>query len=949
MQKKRIVILFLILLMVFSGFVCKAETVSYAPYKGYEYNDADESQLAPVGYIPEKQLFDDGISTDVSLNGVIAVSSALDSDGAQWYFLLDTQNNRVIRLNSEFELYSVYDSFIDSQGNKLSLKGAVSLSYNFSKNRFLIVYDSYAMVADASGRVRFTVNCCNGNALFKGDEIFVLDSTYSYKTYRYDGEASGSGMLSADASTIAYDSMSDSVFVLSGDKVINLGMNTETQLPFATSSGMLFVSNGGDSFYIVDKITGRVGIASNFEDGRIAGTISVEGAWGFDSVKQRLFSVNNGMIVLYNGELKELSRVSELKVSLNEPSDMIENGNSVFILDAGNSRIVEVDCKFSAVIRIYASVTDDNGELLNFKNAKGMNIAANGDFLIADTENYRMIRCSQSGSVQHIITKPESLSDDETPFRVSGVLEDRNGKIYILTDSINMGAFVFDTDYNFDNYYGSNTVIKTGVVIMNYIKRKFMTRAQIENSSISTPVSIRSFDIDDEGFIYTVSATDQTSFTTAEIRKLNYDGKSILETREISGGFGDLEWDRQDTTLNTSFCDISVDSDGFINLIDQSRGKIFQYSPEGQLVTVYGGLGDQLGLFTDPISLLNINDSIFVLDKADGTVTKFNPTEYSFKLRAAMKLLDDADGAKALEVWKGVLQMNTNSLYPYYGIGIAYQTLGNYREAMYNFEIAGAKTEYSKAFKLYRKEFIQENIWWMLLIAFAVIALIVIAKRAVKKKLVAQHGETYSFMESKAGLPFYVLLHPIDGFEQLKYRSLHSYKYSVGAVIAWFLVSVLSFFATGFTFNENRAIDYNLLMTLCTTVILFIFFVLSNWCIASFLDGKGKMKDIIVVTAYALLPMLASMLINVALSNVLCLEEQAFIGIVSALGYVWSGIILLMGMYAIHSYSFSRTIISIALTIIVVLVITLLIALFFTMMQQVYSFIQSLIYELKIR
>ena len=138
-------------------------------------------------------------------------------------------------------------------------------------------------------------------------------------------------------------------------------------------------------------------------------------------------------------------------------------------------------------------------------------------------------------------------------------------------------------------------------------------------------------------------------------------------------------------------------------------------------------------------------------------------------------------------------------------------------------------------------------------------------------------------------------------------------------------------------------------MTLCTTVILFIFFVFANWCIASFLDGKGKMKDIIVVTAYALLPMLASIVLKVFLSNVLCIEEEAFIGIIVAIGYVWSGIILVLGMYAIHSYSFSKTVISVVLTAVVVLIITLLIALFFTMMQQVVSFVQSIIYEFRIR
>lgn len=948
MRKKSIISLALVLLMICSGFICSAETVSYAPYKGYEYNDADESQLAPVGYLPEKLLFENGIVSDVSLSGIKSVSTAIDTAGTQWYFMLDAAKNRIIRLNAQFELYAVYDYFCDAAGNKLNISNAVNIGYSFSKSRYLIAYTDNVIVTDASGKFSFSVPCRNAKAVLRNEDIFVSDSDNGYKTYSYDGQLQSTGNFAAPVSAIAYDSMSDSVFAVSGNKVINQNMGSEYIMPFSTANALIFPNNGGDTIYVFDRTSGNVCCVSSLEDGKALGTLP-NGAFGFDALNQRPISISGGTLKIYDNELKKTSEIKELRIVLDNPSDMVLNGNSVYILDAGNSRIIELDKTFSTVKRIYSSITDENGNILDFTKAKGMNIAANGDFLIADTENYRMIRSTKDGKVRHIITKPDVLSDDDTPFRVSNVLEDRNGKLYVLTDSINMGAFVFDTDYSFDNYYGSNTVIKTGAVIMNYIKRKFMTRAQIENSTISTPVSIRGFDIDKDGFIYTVSATDQSSFETAEIRKLNYEGKNILETREISDGFGDLEWDRQKNYSNTSFCDILVDDDGFMNLIDQSRGKIFQYSPEGQLVTVYGGLGTQLGLFKEPISLLNIDGDIYVLDKASGNITKFRQTEYSAKLRAALKMLDDADGSKALEAWESILKMNTNSLYPYYGIGIAQQTLGNYKEAMRNFKLCGAKTEYSKAFKLYRKEYIQKNIWWMCLAAVAVIAVIVLANRAFKKKLLAEHGETYSFMESKAGLPFYVLFHPIDGFEQLKYRSLHSWKYSVGAVVAWFLVSVLSFFCTGFAFNANRAIDYNLIMTLCTTVILFIFFVFANWCIASFLDGKGKMKDIIVVTAYALLPMLASIVLKVFLSNVLCIEEEAFIGIIVAIGYVWSGIILVLGMYAIHSYSFSKTVISVVLTAVVVLIITLLIALFFTMMQQVVSFVQSIIYEFRIR
>ena len=107
MRKKSIISLALVLLMICSGFICSAETVSYAPYKGYEYNDADESQLAPVGYLPEKLLFENGIVSDVSLSGIKSVSTAIDTAGTQWYFMLDAAKNRIIMLNLNCTPYTI--------------------------------------------------------------------------------------------------------------------------------------------------------------------------------------------------------------------------------------------------------------------------------------------------------------------------------------------------------------------------------------------------------------------------------------------------------------------------------------------------------------------------------------------------------------------------------------------------------------------------------------------------------------------------------------------------------------------------------------------------------------------------------------------------------------------------------------------------------------------------
>ena len=72
-----------------------------------------------------------------------------------------------------------------------------------------------------------------------------------------------------------------------------------------------------------------------------------------------------------------------------------------------------------------------------------MTIDDKGNFYIADTENYRVIISDGNGIVKGIITRPDAqLADTEAPFRATKVLLDRKGLIYVICDSINLGAFV---------------------------------------------------------------------------------------------------------------------------------------------------------------------------------------------------------------------------------------------------------------------------------------------------------------------------------------------------------------------------------------------------------------------------------------------------------------------------------------------------------------------------
>ena len=74
------------------------------------------------------------------------------------------------------------------------------------------------------------------------------------------------------------------------------------------------------------------------------------------------------------------------------------------------------------------------------------------------------------------------------------------------------------------------------------------------------------------------------------------------------------------------------------------------------------------------------------------------------------------------EIWEKVLKYNANYPLAFRGIGRTLLRQDQYEKAMDYFRMAHDRDNYGRAFKLYRKEWIEKNIWWV----FAVLALLLI-------------------------------------------------------------------------------------------------------------------------------------------------------------------------------------------------------------------------------
>ena len=132
-------------------------------------------------------------------------------------------------------------------------------------------------------------------------------------------------------------------------------------------------------------------------------------------------------------------------------------------------------------------------------------------------------------------------------------------------------------------------------------------------------------------------------------------------------------------------------------------------------------------------------------------------------------------------------------------------------------------------------------------------------------------------------------------------------------------------------------------------MVIYALFVISNLAIASFLDGKGNLKQIAALTSYSLIPLLTAMLINIGLSNILALDEEIFMSIILVIGVLWSTVLIIVGSVEVHEYSFGKTLLSLLLTVIAMLIFIVLGVLLFSLVKELISFVKSVVYEISLR
>ena len=87
----------------------------------------------------------------------------------------------------------------------------------------------------------------------------------------------------------------------------------------------------------------------------------------------------------------------------------------------------------------------------------------------------------------------------------------------------------------------------------------------------------------------------------------------------------------------------------------------------------------------------------------------------------------------------------------------------------------------------------------------------------------------------------------------------------------------------------------------------------------------------------------------ILLTNFANAEVQAFLTALLVIGLLWSGFILIVGMYYIHQFTFGSLLLNLLLTLISIAIILFLLLLGYSLIQQIITFVVTLYNEIVFR
>ena len=672
------------------------------------------------------------------------------------------------------------------------------------------------------------------------------------------------------------------------------------------------------------------------------------------------------------------SSIMGLSTTLSNVNDMVVDDNkNIYLADTGNNRIVVLDPFFK--VKFTISSFNNNGISDSLKEPKGV-FPTKERIYVCDTGNSRVVVFDLEGNFLYVIAAPESnlfaSTDLYTPIALVVSATQNGDKLFIVSETTTQGIIVMKETGEFESFIGAQ---KVEISLWTWLWRKFQTDDQRSTSSdiISDPyVNIA---ISDDDMLYAISGVDTGNIENvitskdksgdyAPVKLLNQKGDEIMRRNGFWPPVGEIDYkevvadDSYEITGNldeakenglglpSTLVDVASGPQKTWTTVDQTRSRIYTYDYDGNLLFAFGDKGSQVGNM-QRITAVDYQDdeTMLVFDGDTNSITVFKITDYGKILMQALEHQNDYKYDLAVNDWREILKRNTNFDAAYIGIGTALARQGKYEEAIEYYKSAYDTDNYSTAYTIVRKNFIEK--WIFLILIVAVVFIIALSKffsyAGKVNKAAATAGGQRTFKEELL-FGTHLIFHPFDGFWDLKFEK----RGSVRASIVYIALTVFAFFfqslAQGYLFNTRG--EYSTIFDQLVGVLLpLMLFVVANWCVTTLFDGEGSLKDIFKAVSYSLVPVPFIIVITTIASNWVTANEKDIVTLISTISFIWMGMLIVFGVMTTHKYSLGKNIITLVATIIGMVFIMFIGVLFSTLLGKVIGFISNIIVEINYR
>ena len=648
---------------------------------------------------------------------------------------------------------------------------------------------------------------------------------------------------------------------------------------------------------------------------------------------------------------------------LDSPKDIfVDDLNEVYIANTGKNQVIVLDENYNLRL-VIGSFINNFGVPDALNSPSGIFVNSN-EIFVADTENSRIVVFDKLGNFVDIVPEPASeVLPENSVYKPIALSVDKAGRIYVVSSTTNYGVISINRDGSFNGFIGPQKVTYN---LWQYFLRLFKTKEQLAQSEKTVSTEFNNICIDPDGFIYvTTNSISEASVASAimgrsksgdyaPVKKLNPNGSDVMSRNGFWPPSGEIDYANMTTAeISTSgpssVLDVALGPNSTWSIIDNKRSRVFTYDSNGNLLFAFGDKGDQLGNISNLVAIDYQQTNMLLLDRNTSSFTVYKRTSYGDLLAQALQNTEDKQYEKAVDYYIGILQRNNNYDTAYVGIAQSMYRDGEYVQAMKYYKYAYDTENYSEAYQAYRKNWMEDHLWVIaLVIVVLIFALSKFFKFAAKRnKVPAKEGAKSKFW-NEVLYGFHIILHPFDGFWDLK----HEKRGSVRGAVFWLAITALTFVyqtaGSGYLVNPyGTSMSYFLsAMSIITPVILW---VLANWCLTTLFEGEGSLKDVFIATCYSLVPLPMLIIPTVMLSNVMTLSELDINTMITSLAFVWLGILVFFGMMVTHDYTLGKNFLTTIGTIIGVAFIIFVVALFSALCARVFKFFYIIYIELKLR